>query len=140
MSTPRHTARLLAPFDATAIDLARCDRLEIVVTLYEHEHAKHGFETWPEAVQKMVRRQVEDWLAKNAARDIKCISTATIDADRACLLIIHHDAKGPAKDPAKDPATDPAPSPAPAPAGPRPGAAADLFGAPAAPLCKTCSE
>ncbi len=92
MSAHLHSARLLAPFEATAIDLAHCSRLEIQVTLYEHEKAQHGFDTWPAPVQAQVRRQAAQWLERNPGIELRCISTAVYGPEQArtCLMILHY--------------------------------------------------
>lgn len=129
--TARHCARLLPPFDATVIDVATCSRLEITIPLYEHEHAKHAMETWPDEVVRVARRQVEDWVARNGERAIVALTTA-VTAKRVCVLIVHHDAKL-----AKE---APAPGVTSGPLGVAPGCTGELFTPPAAPSCITCAE
>ena len=88
--TVRHTARILDPWETTALDIKECSRLEICVTLIENETARHGFETWPPKVQTAIRDQAKSWKGKNPDAEIKCISTAYLHETNTCVLIIHY--------------------------------------------------
>jgi len=88
----------LHPWETKALDIAGCDRTEIVVALYEHEKAGTRFETWPAAVRVLVERELERWLAANETRAVRAVTAAApkqkSDGRQACILVLHHSPKG----------------------------------------------
>jgi hypothetical protein len=92
-TTTRHLAgtepELIA---ASALDLAGCDRLEIVVGLYEHERAGLRFETWPPKLQNDIATLIAQWIERNPTRVLRAQTCAV--QERACVMIVHHAAKG----------------------------------------------
>jgi len=77
---------------ASALDLAGCDRLEIVAGLYEHERAGLRFETWPPKLQNDIASLIAQWMERNPTRVLRAQTCAV--QERACVMIIHHHAKG----------------------------------------------
>jgi hypothetical protein len=87
----------LHPWETHALDIATCDRTEIVVTLYEHEKAGTRPESWPDAVRVLAFRQAERWIDEHAARAVRAVSYGAPrlkkDDKQVCVLILHHSPK-----------------------------------------------
>jgi hypothetical protein len=78
------------------LDLGACDRLELCVTLFEHEKPE-GLrpEKWPREVAGLIERHLAEWIEKNPARAVRAVTYATphFDGRRYCVAIVHHVAR-----------------------------------------------
>lgn len=84
--------RELGALNAAALDLRECDRLEITVTLYEHESAGLRFETWPHAVKTQIEKHLAEWATRNPTRAQRAVTTCV--GPGMCVLVLHHGKKG----------------------------------------------
>ena len=76
------------PWDMTVLDIAECDRLEIVLPLKPGELAGIRPETWPEEVRALAFRGATDWVDGHRERAVRAISYGV--ADGVCVLVLHH--------------------------------------------------
>lgn len=85
-----------AAWSTHALGIESCSRLEIVVTLYEHETASVRPDDWPQGVRAKMFRNAEEWVDTHKDRAVRAITyaIATYDGLRACVLILHHAKKG----------------------------------------------
>jgi hypothetical protein len=94
MSERAASSRLVKAWQANAVDIADCQRTEIVVPLLEHEHpGSMRFDGWPPAVQALIEREVERCSASRAALDLVAITSAVVrDGAKgsACVVLLHH--------------------------------------------------
>lgn len=84
-----------AAWSSGILDLARCSRLEILITLYENETAGIRPEKWPQAVQLLIEKHIAAWAEKNAAQAIRAVTFAApkYQGQQSCVVILHHSAK-----------------------------------------------
>lgn len=79
---------------SSSIDIASCARLEINIPLYEFEKVEAVlFETWPADVRSYTMRIVNEWQAKNPARQIVAAThgvTKIPGRMPVCTTIVHH--------------------------------------------------
>lgn len=70
------------------LDLAGCNVTYINVPLQEHEKATgQRFEQWPEAVKRIMEKEVSAFIDRNAGAAVKAVTTGV--QDRQCVLAIH---------------------------------------------------
>lgn len=81
-----------AAWFTSAADLLSCSRLEIMVTLYEHEQAGVRPSSWPAPVLRQVEGHVEKWLAQHPERAVCAVTYAAPRSDgrQCCVMILHH--------------------------------------------------
>lgn len=96
---PRAAAKAeLHPWDTTQLDIAKCDRTEIVVPLYEHETAGTRPETWPDEIRRLIFKYAEAWVDDNKTRAAKAVTYGLQkhprDRTACCVMIIHHSPRG----------------------------------------------
>jgi hypothetical protein len=99
MSMPRQAEGTeLHPWETKVLDVAGCDRTEIVVALYEHETAGTRPETWPQVIQNLIFKYAGEWVDEHPERAVRAVSYAAPkykQTDRqCCVMIIHHAPKG----------------------------------------------
>lgn len=86
----------LHPWESKALDIAGCDRTEIVVPLNEFEKAGARPESWPDAVMRLAYREAERWIDQHKeTRGLRAISygAPSVDGRQVCVLILHHSPK-----------------------------------------------
>lgn len=85
-------AHELSEFDTTALDVAKCHRLELVVGLTEYDQGlSHRFETWPEIVRVKMQQYLDTWLQAKQGIEIRAVTTGV--RLRSCVLVVHYDQK-----------------------------------------------
>jgi len=77
---------------ASVLDLSGCDRLELLINLFEHETAGLRFESWPATVRERIETMIAGWQGRNPGRALRAVTCAVLD--RNCVMIIHHSPKG----------------------------------------------
>lgn len=77
--------------ETLAVDLTACSRVELSVGLFEIESAGATFDTWPDAVRKLMLDELNAWRARNPDAAIMCTSYAVSNkaGKRACWVIVH---------------------------------------------------
>jgi hypothetical protein len=79
--------------ETLAVDLTGCSRVELCVGLFEIEKAGAAFETWPDAVRKLMLDTLEAWRTRNPDAHIMCTSYAVASdapGKRSCWIIVHY--------------------------------------------------
>jgi hypothetical protein len=72
----------------TTLDLAGCNVSYINLRLQEHEKAGgQRFEQWPDAVKRIMEKEVASFIARNAGAAVKAVTTGVNDS--VCVLAIH---------------------------------------------------
>lgn len=84
-----------------ALDLAGCNVVSIVHGLNEFDLAaladgklKHSFETWPAAVQAVLRREMETFAQRNGGAKIEATTQAIGGVPKAFIFCLHWRPKG----------------------------------------------
>ncbi|MGY3392965.1 hypothetical protein ACVWW6_005556 [Bradyrhizobium sp. USDA 3311] len=70
------------------LDLAGCNVTYINVALQKHEKAGgQRFEQWPDAVRRIMEKEVALFIERNAGATVKAVTTGV--NERVCVLAIH---------------------------------------------------
>lgn len=84
---------IVRAFDIATLGLDRCDRLEVIITLYEHETAGLRPESWPEPVRVRLDTEIRRWLDGRSDRVLVAVTYGigrVRGFPRSCVAVLHH--------------------------------------------------
>lgn len=82
-----------------SIDVAGCDRLEVVAALHEHEKAGQRPHSWPPRLLAEIDGFADDWLARHPGAAVRSVTYGVgrnHKGQACCVLVLHYRQKAPA--------------------------------------------